>query len=195
MKHKGNIPLILGFLLILSGALLFAGSEFLAARNQKVAEDTAGRILALLPPVSQGIPENYSNPDMPALELDGTDYTAVLQIPAFGISLPVESAWGDGKCDACPRRYWGSAYNRSLIIGGSPAKGQFDFCARLDIGDKITLTDMAGARFSYEVVRIDRRSQAGIYELSENTPDLVLFVRDSASVGYIIVRCALTPGM
>ena len=54
---------------------------------------------------------------------------------------------------------------------------------------------MAGARFSYEVVRIDRRSQAGIYELSENTPDLVLFVRDSASGGYIIVRCALTPGM
>lgn len=195
MRKPGTIPMILGLILILAGGLMFAGNEFFAARNEKTAAETAEAILSLLPPVRQGIPENFSNPDMPVLELNGTDYCGLLQVPRLGITLPIAGFWQEGNLSACPRRYWGSAYDNSLIIGGAQARGQFDFCSRLDLGYRITFTDMAGNRFSYEVLRIDRRPEAGPYELTEDDFDLVLFVADSDGSGYIVVRCGLVPGM
>ena len=109
------------------------------------------------------------------------------------MKLPIYSSWEDGSVAKYPCRFWGSAYDNSLIVGGSDRKGQFDFCSRLDLGDKIRITDMTGTEFSYEVVRIDRRKQADLQTFEEVDCDLTLFVRDSSTLNYIIVRCDFAP--
>ena len=179
------------FLIFLSLALLI-GSEVSAKINCGKVEALAERLEAMLPATRQGDPVDYSDPNMPVLHLEGRDYVALLQVPAYGVSLPVASDWSTN-LTAGPCRFWGSAYDSSLILGGSHRAGQLDFCGRLDIGDKITITDMAGARFTYETVKIERSPNADAEKLLAGQWDLTLFVRDSASTNYILVRCLRCP--
>lgn len=183
----------LGFLLILLSGLILLGSELMAGRNRAQTEKLIEQMEAILPENGQGLPEVYSDPAMPVLQLEGEDFCGLLKVPSYGVTLPVGSEWDDGSIAAYPRRFWGSAYDRSLVIGGSDRKGQFDFCARLDIGDKVRVTDMEGTCFSYEVVRIDRKKQLDAETLLENQWDLTLFTQESDSRNYILVGCMPAP--
>lgn len=189
MKDKLNLLQKLGLGLILISCVLLLGSEFFTIRNRSSAQDLAGQLESFLPERCEGDPENYSDISMPVLQLNGTDFSGLIQVPAFGISLPMGNHWDRTAVTKYPCRFWGSLYDHSLIIGGSSGKGQFDFFGRLDLGDKISVTDMTGTKFSYEVVRIDRRKNADIETLQETAYDLTLFVHDSSSLDYILVRC------
>lgn len=193
MKNKLNLLQTLGFLLMLLSLCLLLGRELLGVYSRRQAEMTAEQIEAILPERTDGSPEDYTNPDMPVFQLDGRDFSALIRIPAFGVLLPVCNDWETGPFLAYPRRFWGSVYDNSLVIGGSDRNGQFDFCKRLDIGDEITITDMVGAQFSYEVARIERHANADSQKLLEPSWDLTLFARDSSSLNYIFVRCLFSP--
>lgn len=193
MKKQRNLFQTLGFLLILLSMGLLLGKELLGMYHRGHMEKITEHMEALLPNRTVGGPEEYANSDMPVLQVDGEDYAALLRVPAFGVTLPVAGEWNTGALLSCPHRFWGSVYDHTLIIGGSGQKGQFDFCGRLDLGNKITVTDMTGAQFSYEVARIDRRRQADMQTFQEVDSDLILFVRDDATLDYIIVRCAFVP--
>ncbi len=192
MKGKLNGLQKLGFLLVALSAFVLLGSEWLARHHSAQAQALASEIKACLPQIVEGDPENYSNPAMPVLQLQEGDFSCLIEIRSLGVSLPVESSWDSAGISRFPHRFWGSAYDNSLILGGSNRKGQFDFCAKLDLGDPVLITDMTGAQFSYEVVRIDRRQQVDLDVLQEFDCDLTLFVRDGSSGNYIIVRCAIT---
>ena len=193
MKGKWNWLQKLGFLLVLVSCICLLGTELLAKRNQTAAEELAERIASILPPVGEGLPGEYSDPGMPVLQMDGVDFAVLIRVPSFGITLPIADNWENGAVSAYPRRFWGSVYDNSLILGGSNENGQFTFCAEMDLGDEIVITDMTGAAFSYEVARIDRRKEANMQTLQEEGYDLTLFVRDDTSLNYIIVRCVFSP--
>lgn len=193
MNGKMNLLQKAGLLLVLVSSVLLLGSELMAARNQTVTKKLTVQIKANIPVISEGDPENYSDAGMPVLQLEGKDFAGLLQVPSFGVNLPIGSSWDVAAVSQYPCRFWGSAYDNSLIVGGSGRKGQFDFCGKLDLGEKILVTDMAGARFSYEVVRIDRRNHADMECFEESEADLILFVRESSSRSYIIVRCQFAP--
>ena len=193
MKGKMNLLQKLGISLVLVSAVLLLGSEWMAIRNRSALQELAARIIAGLPQISEGDPENYSDPAMPVLQLEGKDFAGLLQVPSFGIDLPIGSDWDRGAVSRYPCRFWGSVYDHSLIVGGSGQKGQFDFCGKLDLEERILVTDLTGARFSYEVFRIDRRSRADMETFRESEGDLILFARDGNSRDYIIVRCRFAP--
>lgn len=189
MRGKGNPLQKLGLILVLLSCVLLIGSELLALYNRARVEKLTEQILLSLPDSSEGDPENYSDPRMPVLQLEGADFSGLIQVPSFGVTLPMGSDWDPGLISRYPCRFWGSAYDHSLILGGSSRKGQFDFCSRLDLGDRILVTDMTGARFSYEVVRIDRREQVDLDVFRETESHLTLFTRDETSGSYIVVSC------
>lgn len=193
MKGKWNWFQKLGFLMILISVLLLLGSELLAARNREQTEALVQQLEAILPENGQGLPEDYSDPHMPVLQLEGEDFCGLLEIPSYGVSLPVGGEWEAGSVSVYPRRFWGSIYDRSMVIGGSGRNGQFDFCAKLDLGDTLRFTDMEGTRFSYEAVRIDRRKQVDAEELLQMQWDLTLFSYEETSGSYIVVGFTLTP--
>ena len=192
MKQKWNFLQKLGFLLLLASLLLLIGSELLNLRTQTRTAQFTEQILSRLPPPTEGDPVNYSNSVMPVLQSHGTDFVGLIEVPAYGIRLPIGSSWNQHTIPLYPCRFWGSAYDNSLIIGGSNKIGQFHFCTNLDLGEKIIFTDMEGTQFSYAVVRIDRREHADMVSFQSADADLTLFSRDTISGDYVIVRCLLS---
>ena len=195
MKEKMNLLQKVGVLLVAASCLLTLGTELLVSWNRRTAENLVQQIQASMPQITEGNPENYTDTDMPVLQLDQEDFCGLLQVPAFGITLPIGSDWKSNAVSPYPNRFWGSPYDNSLIIGGSGRKDQFAFCGRLDLGDEIRVTDMTGARFSYEVAAIDRSSHANMDVFRQKESHLVLFARDNATLDYIIVRCMFAPGV
>lgn len=190
MNRKFNFLQIIGFLLVLLSFSVLIGSEWISNRNSQHLQELTLTIQSRLPERIQGDPESYSDAAMPVLEIDGMDFCGLLELPAFGLSLPIGSSWDVNSLSRYPCRFWGSTYDSSLIIGGANKQDHFGFITRLDIGDKISVTDMTGTEFSYEVTRIDRRSHADMDSFLESSSDLTLFVKDKLSQNYIIVRCS-----
>lgn len=194
MREKLNFPQKLGLLLILVSSLVLLGTEVLTNLYRSEAREIAAQLESRLPGRREGDVHNYSDPAMPVLQIHGTDFVGLLEVPSFGVTLPIGNSWSSTAAARYPCRFLGSAYDNSLILGGANRKGQLDFCEKLDLGDRITVTDMTGTEFSYEVVRIDRRDSADIATLQEDGSDLTLFVRSKTWSGYVIVRCAAAPG-
>lgn len=187
MKRKIWLPTILGVVLVLGGlglGLFFGVKTYLGPeKSQRVA----AQLEAMLPERTRGVPTETEDP-MPVLEIDGVDYVALLEVPGYGVKLPVSDEWNTKNLYTAPSRFSGSAYDSNLIIGGNDLK-QFSFCAQIENGEKILVTDLTGAQFSYTVVAIDRAKHAEAQWLAEEGNDLTLFCADTYSMGYIAVRC------
>lgn len=191
MKRGSKLLIALGLLLILVSLGALLGFRLQAASARKTAAATVSRVKALLPSGSPGILDQYSNMEMPVLQIGGQDIVAIVEIPAFGLSLPVRNSWEGGRVRRMPARFCGTAYDGSLVIGGSDQPGQFDFFGQLQPGAAVKLTDMTGRVFSYTVSRIDRISSATAEKLTAGDWELTLFVRDAYSLDYILLRCSI----
>ena len=193
-KQKVSLLLILGACLVLIslGMLLF--TQIRLHTGTQRSRQTAQKIQALLPEKTQGIPGNTPHTGMPVLEVDGVDYVGILEVPAFGITLPVADHWDSKKLASGPARFCGSVYESSLVIGGADYAGQFGFCDKIENGSIITVTDMTGVQFSYTVVRVDRASSAKGQWLQDGQSDLTRFCRDMYAMEYIAVRCVIYHG-
>lgn len=190
MKKRPNLLFLLGFILILASLALLLFSRFYAGHAKSGAENLTNQIESLLPPRTPGVPEEYTNPDMPVLQVEGQDFVALVDFPAYGVTLPVGSVWKAQTIYSYPCRFSGSVYSDTLVIGGMDQPGQFDFFTRMDQGDKICVTDMIGREFSFIVDRIDRSGSAEADRLDTDAYALEIFVRDAYSMDYIILRCS-----
>lgn len=189
MKGKMTPVLVLGMVLLLAalGVGIYSGVQSYLGREK--SQEILLELNGFLPPKTQGVPELYTNSTMPVLELHGTDYVAVVEVPTFGVELPVGDSWEEKKLSETPARFWGSAYDHTLVIGGADTSGQFEFCDQIEHGASVMITDMTGAQFHYTVSRIDRGSHADSQWLTEEQWDLTLFCHDSYAMEYVAVRC------
>ena len=189
MNKRKFLPLwVLGSLLILAALCLALVFSLRLARVNRESRQLLTRLDALLPEGGTALPQGA----MPVLELEDRDYVAVLELPSQGLRLPVQNSWQGKVLPHLPGRFSGSAYDRDLVLGGFDHRTQFGFCGKVDLGEKVILTDMTGARFSYTVTGVDRSAAADGAWL-RGQADLTLFCRDLSSNQYIAVRCALTP--
>ena len=186
MKRKA--VLILGCVLFAAGVAAAVFSYITAGQNGAKARATATELLSRMPQMTQGLPHTRQNSAMAALELDGTDYVAVLEVPAFDAVLPVAKDWNSGALRRQPCRYYGTAWENSLVIGGSDGNGQLDFITRIDVGTQVLVTDMTGARFAYRVRTVERARKADADTLVSEE-GLTLFARNSYGLEYVILRC------
>ena len=187
MKKVSLIVRVLGIALIVVslGVLLFTMIHTEQAKQKNAA--VVAQLQSLMPPERQGNPQDYYQQEMPVLQLDGVDYVCLLKVPSQSVALPVQSQWDTSALKSRPCKFWGSIYNGNCILGGNGS--QFDFCAKLDLGDSILLTDMEGTVFTCYVQRIDRSATAEFDRLSQGEYPLTLFVRQEYASEYIIVRC------
>ena len=190
MRGKAGFLQIIGIVLIIASAGLLCFQEYMVKQAQEANLEVAEQIVELLPEKRIGTPADYSEPEMPVLQIDGVDYVCLLEVPAFGITLPIQNQWGNSPLNRQPSRFWGSIYGGTCILGGSNYEGQFDFCTQVDVGDTILVTDMQGTQFSFRVSRIDRVNTTDFDQLYDETHPLVLFARDRYDDRYIVVRCA-----
>ena len=188
MRLKSKWVILFGILFISCGLLLLVFTQISVNSVEKHSKEILSQIEGILLEKTGGTVDDFSYMQMPAVEIDNEDIIGVIEFKSFGVSLPIGDKWENKKSVSYPKRFSGSVYDNSLIIGGYDCKGQFDCLEKLDIGNRITVTDMTGAQFDYEVKGIERKKSADVDILKEKTSDLTLFVRDSKSLDYIIVR-------
>lgn len=189
MRRRNKFLIGFGFVLIFCSCVILLVTQIIQAAAQKQTESMVKNLKEALPPVTAGMQDNYASMEMPSLEMDGNNIIALLEIPAWDVSLPVGSGWDNGSLTAFPRRFSGTVYDGSLIIGGRDGKGQFACLTQVELGDVITVTDMTGACFTYAVERVERKKSAAAEVLADDTADLTLFARVAYSREYVIVRC------
>ena len=189
MRRISKLCWALGCVLIVASLGLVL---FFQIRTNRAVENAARitqTIQSILPPRTAGVMDEYTTMDMPVLQIEGQDFCGLVEIPAYGVTLPVYDSWETAKLSAYPCRFWGSAYDGSLIIGGADQAGQFDFLDLIDNGALVTFTDVTGAAFDYTVDIVERYDSIPAEVLMEEEPGLTLFVRDAYQLHYILLRC------
>ena len=180
---------MLGGILIVASLGMVLFMQIRADRAVENAARLTETIRSILPPARPGVMDDYTTMDMPVLQIGGQDFCGLVEIPAYGVTLPVYDSWDTAKLSAHPCRFWGSAYDGSLIIGGADQAGQFDFFDRIDNGVVVTFTDVTGAEFDYTIDVVERYDSIPADILAEEEPGLTLFVRDAYQLHYILLRC------
>lgn len=193
-KQKASVFVILGFCLIVCSFFLMLAFYFRVYINAKNRQEIISKLNDSLPDRTLGTPGIYLNPTMPVLEIDGIDYVAILEIPAFFVKFPIANTWDSKLLSFYPARFYGSAYDGTLVIGGSDHPQQFYFCDKIENGTLVTVTDMTGSQFTYMVSGIDRAKHAESKWLTNTDYDLTIFCRDIYAMEYIAVRCVSSCG-
>lgn len=189
MRRSGKILLFLGVLLMVCSLGVLFLLQYRAAQAESINAEVVQIMDTILIDRREGEIDPEREPEMPALEINDEDFIALLEIPSYGLRLPICNIWDKEKVFTYPCRLWGSAYDGTLIVGGYDQTGQFDFFDRIQDGAGVIITDMTGSTFSYVISRVERSDSAEAEVLLSEDTDLTLFVRDAQSLEYIIVRC------
>lgn len=182
-----KISVIIGvFLLVSAMILLFSWQWNIHTSEQKLNEYVS--VLRELIPEPQGtVPEERRDNTMSTLAIDGIDYIGILELPQYGSALPICADWGNSSKYPC--RFSGSIYDRTLQIGGTTQKGQYDFYRDISVGDSVFFTDVEGNRFSYTVTDIRYEKNADKSTLQRKNSSLTLFIKNIYAFEYIIIYC------
>ena len=137
------------------------------------------------------IPDYILNPhmEMPVQTIDGVDYIGKLEIPAYGLELPVIADWSYPMLKISPCRYFGSVYTDNMIIAAHNFVSHFGNLKYLVQGDSVYFTDMDGNRFSYEVAVCEILQPMAEREMKSGSWDLTLFTCTIGGASRVTVRC------
>ena len=157
------------------GLLLIAAALFLTCFNlwdERRATNSAGEALreleAVRPeeaeatePGEAEIPAYLLDPgrEMPAVEVDGSRYIGVLEVPSLGLELPVMETWSYPNLRVAPCRYSGSAYQDDMIVAAHNYKTHFGQLKELRPGDEVRFTDTEGNVTTSTYDMGDRRTE------------------------------------
>ena len=189
MRKKFSLLQGLGVLILVLGLGILLMQQIRIRQGIREDRENLERILDMLPEGESGIMSDYSDSEMPILQVGGKDYVCILEIPGLGVRLPVQNQWQSDGISVRSSRFWGSIYDGTLILGGEPCEGQFDFCTQVEVGTQVLLTDMQGTEFQLKVAKIDRSLSAAYEKLADEAYPLSLFVREKYDNRYVIVRC------
>ena len=170
---------------------LFGWSQISVSVNRRQATALAETLKELIPTPYRGMPDGRSQTEMPVMELEGEDFSALLEIPAYGVLLPVCNGWESSNVQKYPHRFSGSMYDSSLVIGGSDNQGQLACLEVISIGDRLTVTDLRGEHYLYTVAWVEKTEDVSAEHLCDAEYDLTLFVRNTYGFEYTLVRCNL----
>jgi len=178
--------------LLIASAVLWMGlGQLSAGKYARDARETACELYSVMPGIKQAVPDDRVNLVMPIWEVDGVNFIGTVELPVYDTILPIAGAWNGGKVGRYPHRFTGSIYDGSLVVGGSDAEGQFDFMKLITGGDRVTVTDMTGLRFTCTVGEIEHTGDVSAGNLTSGEWDLVLFARNSMGFDYTVVRCTM----
>ena len=191
---KKQIDSIVSRICILAGGCLIITAVFLPLLWQwnvhvsaQKMEECVHRIYGVLPETQRAVLEERRDNAMPMLSLEGTDFVGILEFPRYGSVLPVCGNWGE--ISKYPCRLSGSIYDRTMQVGGTSQKGQYDFYREISVGDNVYFTDMEGNRYAYTVTNIRYEKHADQTVLQREEAGLTLFIKNNYAFEYVVIFC------
>lgn len=151
------------------------------SNNQKVVETFNKTILEQ----DLALADEYDN-NLPKLEINDTDYLGIINIPAYNLSLPLES-----KCQNTLLNNSGACTYSidSLIILGTTLRDSFYNYKLYNVFDQITFTNTLGQTFQYKIDKIKRVDK--LENISLYNEDLIIAIKDYYAMKYILLVCNL----
>ncbi len=196
MKNRiGKFCMILGTMLVLTALSLFVYNQY----ENKQAENAVKKLLPLI--IEQieisttdtserdSLIQDFLDPAMPEVEIEGQTYIGYLSIPIIGLEIPVMSEWDYSRLKIAPCRYAGSTKTDDLVIAAHNYSRHFGKIRELVSGDVIYFTDMNGMVWQYEVEITDILTPADVEEMLEGNYALTLFTCNYSGTSRITVRC------
>lgn len=187
MSKLSKFFVFFGVFLVVLSLCLTITSVVLTKTSQAKAEKIIAQVEELFETKVEGVNDDYSSMEMPALEIENQDVVGVVEIPRFDLKLPVCNDFGFLKVQSFPRVMLGSVYDNSLVVIASDKQSQFSCVNSLEIGEKVNVVDMTGAEFSYEINDIFRSKSATNSLTTES--DFTLVIKQEHSFEYVIVCC------
>ena len=163
--------------------LWYSGMEI----SQQKAAGYVQMIRTLIPEPQGAVVEERRDNTMSVLSVDGTNFVGILEMAGFDSALPVCADWG--AVSQYPCRLGGSVYDRTIQIGATTQKGQYDFYREISVGDAVYFTDMEGNRFAYQITDIRYEQHADQNALTQKDAALTLFIKNIYAFEYVILFC------
>lgn len=190
-KKITTIAMVLGILLIVSAMITVIFHHVSQNNNKENVQQIVKDIYSLIPDVENAVPEAPADITMPVMEIDGQDFAGIIEVPAYGKTLPVYAGWNKRKLSKFPCRYTGSIYDNSLIIGAVENPGQFDITKLISGGDEVLFTEMTGLRYPYIITDIYMTKDVSTENLISQKADLTLFIKSDYGSDYMLINCKL----
>ena len=135
---------------------------------------------------------DYAAPSgkLASAQVGDRSYVGVIEMPALGLRLPVQSSWTEENVAFAPALYVGAPSTRHLIVGGMNYPSQFGRISELADGDAVVFTDMANRAYRYRVATVET-VDSGDWGAIEGDVDegLSLFANTFSGMQTTVVRC------
>lgn len=180
-----------GLLMILAALFLTGYNIWQEKEAEKASDAVVEQLVSEDEKEEQLLSEDEKAPTlkMPSVEVDGNHYIGILQLPKFGLELPVMESWSYPKLRRAPCRYTGSVHTKDLIIAAHNYSSHFGQIKNLVPGDEVILWDVNGIAYQYEVVELEELGATAVEEMIAGDGDLTLFTCTYGGRTRVTVRC------
>ena len=188
--NKPAIPkicLLVGIALLIIGVLVLICWQLNINSSIQKSKTYVETLHALIPEPQGAVPEERRDNSVPVLSIDGADFVGIIEMPRYGLELPVGANWGYLTKHPC--RLSGSIYDGTMQIGATSQKGQYDFYREISVGDSVIFTDVGGNRYTYTVTNLQYESHADQNVLKREESALTIFIKNVYDFEYLIISC------
>lgn len=179
--------IIIGASLLVSAIVIFVAWQWNIHASERRSAEYVSAIRELIPKPQGAALEERRDNTMATLSVEGVDFVGILEFSRFDSVLPICDDWGTPSKYPC--RLNGSVYDRTIQIGGTSQKGQYDFYRDISVGDRVFFTDVEGNRFSYSVTAIRHEKNADQTALRRENAALTLFIKNVYAFEYVVFYC------
>ena len=182
-----KIAVLGGACLLLIAAIVLISWQGNIHYSMQKSEEYVQTLQALIPEPQGAALEERRDNTMTMLSVDKIDFIGILEMPRFNSKVPVCAYWGNvSKYPCC---FSGSIYDRTMQIGATSQKGQYDFYREISVGDTILFTDMEGNRYNYTITNLRYAKHADQSSLNRTDSALTLFIKNMYDFEYLIISC------
>lgn len=196
MKNKiyNIILIILGIALvgtIILIAIKYGGNQIKEGKLQSVVDEVKTQI--------EYINQNDASTDIEAkqvqVEYNGYHVVGIIKIPAIDIEYPIIDKTSDQAMEVSITKFWGNNVNdigNFTMAGHNYLDGtMFGKTKKLNIGDKIEMTDLTGNTIEYEIFNkyvIDPNDVTCVNSVQENTREITLLTCTNGRSNRLVIK-------